>query len=494
MRRLLRAAAALALVPLVVFANPAHAAVTPGPWKTVKVVVPIEPLADSFQMISCTFSAQHAGTHVNVAGNGYCVGTPDVTPGYTQPAEAGSSYAITFKGQDRAQYGGCTASTGGTLGPNDRNGTVRVAGTINASTAQFGASDQCDVTDVCVQLKDDYKCVEFLLPYPDDTPPSSSCPAGTPHAFFEVTQTREGDYIYEETFLNIEITGNTLGSARQWGVAFTGIQASTQTGGPYNTDRIHVRVKDTYKGLGSPPSYPANPGIQVYAFIPEPPDQNRYWNSAPIDYGASSVPTRFPLTANDPYMGVTDSNQCRWYFGQRIIDDPNSDQDTPFGTGLDPDPPPPLAEEPPVLDPPELIEEPEEGYNWLSAIWAVLKVISSSIANLAVAIVSGVRSMLTSLFVPDTDSWGVSELRATMRDKPPFSVGLELKDSAKSAAQAFANSGGCFSEQFMPQAVIDCSSVAGPVSTLYAVVQGGLIGGTLIAAFQMVARVLREGQ
>lgn len=502
MLRLLRLLGALALVPLVVFVNPQHAAaatVTPGPWQQVTITVPLPILGDQYGGNgTCKVKFQHAGTHINVGSGGYCLGQGDVTPGWTQPAEAGSSYGLRFAGVDRVSTQGCITRTDGTLGQHEANGTIRVAGSIPSSTAGFVTGEECDITELCITLADSPEgCLPIDLPYPEEET-AGSCPAGTPYAFFKIESAprSEGSFIIvDKLFVEFSVTGNTLGAGRQWGFFAGGIPGTTSHQGPVEPGKIYI--DEVSRVSGDPVrTVPASAFIQTYAYVPEPIGQNAYWNEAPRDGKAINTPTTFPITSASPYLGVTDGDQCRWYFGPKRFDDPTSSMDEPFGDAQDPNPPAPEIPVEPVIEQPDPIAPPE-GFNWLEAIWVALMSILNALdwADIIQAVTGLADTLLNgleSLFVPSTDEWGVRDIRNQLRDKPPFSIGTEFGEQAQQMGATFKASSGCASIWQSPGINVSCD-LPGSVVSLYNLVSFALYSLTGLGMFRMVHGTFQDG-
>lgn len=420
MFRRLRVLAAFCMVPIVLLANPTHAtAATTGPWTQVDVDFDIF-FSQDYVSRGCTFNIRHATTAVEVGSAGFCTGLPDTSPGGLQPGEAGSSYTITFDGMTDASHQ-CGAAKGGTLGPSTLNGTVRVAGSIPASTSTITGgtiedSKTCNITEVCVRLMDsEFSCVGVDLDSPyDPTPVSQSCPAGIPHATIGWEDIGPGDkgptYRTYAIRLRWTLNGAPLGTTAPWHAAvfWSGSTRSATNIGSQS-------VVDLYTDQRTSNPAPTSPvkGVQLWAEAPPAPGG---WNAVypgNLQRG-SAIGAQYPTSSALTFGGWSQPEQCRFYFGQKIVNSDVTTADDPFGDGVSPYVPP-IEPDPvePGIDDPTPVADPDDDLGWLAMIWSVLKSIWTALSNgftavvnavkgIAAAIADAVTGALKALFIPST--------------------------------------------------------------------------------------------
>lgn len=412
MLRRLRVLAAFFMVPIVILATPQSASAL-GEWHTVEIGVPAsgwtgDSVPSSIDTIDCAFSLQQTGTHSINVGTGFCIGLPDVTWGYTQPGESGSSYEISVTGLTTAGAS-CAGSMTSTLGPHPKNGTIRVAGTISPGEIGVSSSD-CNVTEVCLDLGGlgANLCVTADIPAEVDEPATSGCPVGTPHAFYSVERAPHPSVpgAYEDTvYVNTTIAVSGVSTA-SWGFAARGYGGpGTQAQSLITSNKMPImtqNVTDPGAPLYAVPAQIA--GIEVYANHPA--DD---WNRPPPDGNAmiQPVPGTHPIPPGrrTPYYGWSDSSHCRFYFGPQVLDDgnPATNGDVPFGNGTDPNPPG-SGEDPgpsPVLDEPDVPPAPDEDTGFLGPMWALLDWLKRWLNQLW-AWIQDLGNWLAGLVVPET--------------------------------------------------------------------------------------------
>jgi hypothetical protein len=493
-----RVVLAFMLVPVVLLANPQTASATLGPWSQVSVTVPLPVIGEGYGGNgTCAFNVQHADTSVNVGSGGYCIGLPDVTPGSTQPLEAGSTIGIIASGQFRSG-GECSGDTTVTLGPHDKNGTIRVAGSIPSTTLNLSGTalgEDCDIARICISVGNGGSpaCQNVALPSPDPVePPAGSCIYGTPSVGAPVvkrisTGTTAAHYKLEfpitfaaEQPPGIRWTAQPYYETTQWYVATTGAKTmldrfvgeTTMLGGQEivkNKDLAAPVVGD-FGRAGFQFSAPLGPTVS-----PDGGSWNTLVGSSADNFSQkyarpSSAGSGYniPPGASNYYGGWTDPAVCRFWIGPKVIDIAGYDNDEPssqIGVPVTPPPVEPVIEEPPPIEPPE-------GFDWLQAIWAVLKSILSALGGLAQAIVDGIASALSALadaildgleelFVPDRSlASRMDELDGLLDDRFPFNVAASLGSMGIGAGGAppagagvpvAADGGGCPSWEVIVQ-------------------------------------------
>lgn len=405
MIRRLRVLAAFFMVPLVVFVTPTQAAAaTFSEWQTYRFEVQSAPyLGDSIpstiDTIDCAFSLQHQGGYSLGLSAGYCFGLPDVTPGWTQSGEAGSTYSISVTGVDPS----CSGSMTSTLAPHDKNGTVRVAGTITPGNFSVNAAD-CTITEVCLTLPHlgGESCQETSLAPGSEDPSTTSCANGTPRVETRVNTEPHpsgGGFVISTNQVRVSITNPDPFASWAYHVQFRrtngAIAADTAAYTLTSTDWKNVGTSYTWNQTnGTMPTMDQVYGVEAWSRITV---SGLLWNETgpPTSLGQRFA-TVFPPGRQDNYGGWTDPERCRFWVGPRVFNVEGQTGDDPHANLNDPvvvEPPP----EPPVLEEPEPISEPEDEESWLGAIWAILQTIWKALLSGFSSVVEAVRGVVTAL-------------------------------------------------------------------------------------------------
>jgi hypothetical protein len=407
----------------------------------------------------------------------------------------------------------------------------------------------CNVTQLCY-----FGSVGTAPPFPDWTdsgcvdwpvgPPgsvSASCPQGSPELPVvgpEVKDTTtDPGYRHWDRDVTYQITG-TL--ANNWIVY--AVVAPTQGGGfqghapatfgpTQNAHGTYVDVRNNTFGVvaGATSNYDLT-GVQV--------GQRWYWGDDPgpaggtadvIGAGVFARPTTGTLndwgqipvsdSASGLY-GITDASQCAFYWGAKIAEKPSSTTDNPLGTL---DAAPPASGDPGTVDPPG---DTGCDFSWtdpsswasgaacaltgmLGDIVGVLKSILHALQSLASNIVQPIVDALNhlldglqSLFVPDTDSWGLGDLADEFSSRPPGSIVTAIVAGVQSTADAFNGGTGCgtiadfTNSDTHGSAKLTCSAAKSTpgYAALYNVVKFGLIALTVLGMWYMAAGAFKSGR
>lgn len=490
MLRLLRAVAALALVPLVIFANPlSAAAATSG-----TLVFGLD--APGIGSTTCQIPWARTNTGISVGATSRCDGGADMTPLSCQPFEGEcGSYGLVFKD--------ATGDTCGSvaLDPYDVEGNDwrSTAAGLGAGFAPIQWSS-CTPVSACLSYyfepngTDVVACQSISIdqPEPGWEPPAEmpfgSCEWGTPQAVawehvFTMDTSLVKDRLRLLFYSRYPEPGDGLGL--EWTLISAHGPADASTGNEYtSTDQTDNGnnpqwISDTLwknqpEGVGGShsPSGGQAWGVQV--------------NTRDTDTLGAFSPER---------IGYTNPGKCSFWFGPKIRngDHPEYGDDEPWApltpypdVGTDPvDPVPPTTEVPTA--------PPDFG---LPDLGSFLQGIGDAIMGLVRGLLDGLKR----LFIPNTDEWGVESLQDMLREKPPFSVAAELKDQAWSFVGAYTSSGSCgILADFGPvggeSTALDCARIknAPGLGGLYTLVSVGLVGLTAWSCFIMIQRVFQDG-
>lgn len=396
-RTSLRLLAVLGLVLSVVFFNPlAATAATSG---TMTFNMGTGGLGDTVPInnVTCQIPWSVNSGGMVLGSSSRCDGGPDISPGMCQPYEGScGSYGFVLKD-------GTGGTCGGTaLSPFDIGGGITgVKAGLGGGYVAF--SDSCQPVEACLSYyydppvggtTDFVTCVSVDL---DDagSSPDGSCPHGAPSSTFAtLSQVADGYYI-TKYFQKVRVTGVTpfVGSAGTgWNFTIMLTENATEGVG-YNTqpdpsDDYQKIVRGQNQLNEDPaPNWQQPHGVQVWYSSPD------YPNSG--DQNGSVYSAYKPTTG---FMGQTDPSLCRFWFGPKIYEDPNSQRDEPFG-GIGPS----VEEPPPTVVPPDT-DTPGDDLGLLAAILAMLRAIAGAIGALLNAIGRLVQSILdglVGLFVPD---------------------------------------------------------------------------------------------
>lgn len=418
MFRRLRVLAAFFMVPVVLVGTASSASAVNGPWATASITVYTPLVDDAAPGVNCQFSLQQApdALAIRVGVNGRCIGLPDVSPGFAQDGEAGSTVTTSVTGMTDSGAG-CSASTTTTLAQHAANGTLRVAGTILGHLLNVGVDD-CSLSEVCISLRgSEPECIPFDLAAIDSEPEPSgdACSMGTPSAIVSVEHDGQtpNQINYDRVYLEWHLNGSPPVSTAQWGAHISTIGGTGGTSKVITTNqKILLSEKPRW---GTDPVWSPTPGwgIEVYAYFTGPGGSEVSCNNVPIDSFAGLVPTQPPTAKNQAYFGITDPGHCRFYFGPKVVNFSNTDIDEPAGDGVEPvivTPPPPPTPEPPVETP----DPEDDDTNWLARIWSALisilgavRALVSALVGLAADIVDGIvgalQGLFDDMFVPDDE-------------------------------------------------------------------------------------------
>lgn len=417
MFRKLRVLAAFFMVPVVLLANPQTAAAAGAEWHTLSFNVPAAPIiGDSapgtIDSIDCTFSLANLGGWSLSIGPGYCYGLPDVTPGWTQSGEAGSSYSIAVSGLAASNVA-CSGDMSSTLAPHSKNGTVRVAGTITPGSMSYSPED-CHITEVCLTLVNagGTDCISVDIPpyEEEELPVTGNCVMGTPSVetrWVTVTHPTLGGN-YRQTRWEARFTIHNPDPFSTWG--YRGYYQ--EPNGTVRQGWDNSMITNDWKQIG--------PSVDWITTSGTPPTKDTMWK--PIGFevfarmliGSEVWNETQPVTAlagkyavapyppgRDAFFGGwTDPSHCRFWTGQKVLNVEGLDGDEPH-LPLDQVPAPPA---PPVQDPPPTIEdtqpvidEPTDEESWLGALWALLRSIWGAITSGFNAVVSAIKGLGTTI-------------------------------------------------------------------------------------------------
>lgn len=514
MKRLLRVLAVLFLVPVVVFSNAQTAgAATSGMWTFTLDGGPL------FEDARCQVPWAKTSTGVTIGASSRCDAGSEVSPGFCQPFEGTCGmYAIVLKSSTGVTCG--SAPFEGYDPPGNDLGSV-AGGLGSAFVAVAGTS--CVPATACLSYYfeppgpnlegdnlDSVHCVNAgvdpfgpsdggTLPPPSELP-FGMCEWGTPMgvgtAHLTVATPNVKDMVrllFSTRYPEMYPVGTVGNSAREWEmriahnvegsttpiIRFVQTDDTTNGNGPmWQSDTLWINqpsgVAGSHSGSADGPAW----GIQVTT---------------------RHTATKGQFAGTPGQIGYTNPGKCSFWFGPKIraTDDPNFGMAKPAGplTDISSVTPAPTPTPPTTVTPTNVVPENESGF-W-GAILAVLR----SIWNAIGSIVGGIKNALKALFIPDTDKWGVADLRDTMRDKPPMSAVVELKDQTWDFIGAYTSSGWCSSIaefEVVPGqgSSIDCTAIsqAPGMSFVYSMVAGGLIAITAWVAFGWIQQVFQAGQ
>lgn len=415
----LRVALVLLFVPVVVFSNPLTAnAATTG-------VLKFAMSAGVASTANCQLPwVVNAGGFV-VGASARCDAGPDFSPNSCQPYEGDcGSYGLVMKNY----LGETCGSTSFDPFDVDGNDIKSVASGLGGGYVAVNHAD-CEVTEACLSYVldgpaasdvDTVTCMGIVYDAPDAGPGNGACSAGVPHASWKIVNAGpwsgdpSGQFRNWELVLKVTRTGAPL-STVAWG--------ATMLGGGGFTKELDVTTQSEHVILTQ--ISPSNPGwvmtgLELYAAVPGG------WNLAPPDPRAAFINQTRPTSEGANYAGWTQPAQCRFWFGQQVVTDPTTDEDTPFGDGAVPYVEPP-DDTPTVVDGPE-DETPDDEFSIWGAILAVLRAIASAISGLLTAItgLAGqianlLKNALKDLFIPETPfSDRVETLQMRYDNRFPF--------------------------------------------------------------------------
>lgn len=516
LRRFVRGFAALALVPVVIFSNSvtAHAA-TSG-------TLSFSLNGDYNANASCQVSWARTSTGVSVGASSLCQGEADTTPYTGQPFEdVSGSYGFVLKSSSGATCGSAA------LPARDipENGLSSVAAGLGAAFAPVTWTS-CVPVQACLSYyyNDNGRTVDVVdcVAFPVDPPasgweppaemPYGSCFWGTPQAVASAHVT---------TYGNNQLVKD--------GLRLLFYNRYPEPGDPASGLEWDFNVMHgTAPAPLTPPAEPSTNWMMMNATNSSDPNENAQWVSttlwknAPTYLGGSHEPgPTGPIygvqvttqhsatkTANGgTKIGYTNPGKCSFWFGPKIraTDSaiygesdpwaPMTDMNAPTPTPT-PDPTPPTVTPTPT-------DAPSTEVGFWGAILGVLRSIWNAITSVVGAIkdlVVGIADKLKDLFIPDSDNWGVSGIRNGLRDKPPFSVAVELKDQLWAFSGAYTGSGECgvladFGSLAGQPLKLDCAQIKNSpgLGAVYGLVSAGFLGLTAWVGFGMIQRLLQEG-
>jgi hypothetical protein len=420
-RTRLRVGLAAALAVLCVVITPAASQAAVGPWVSVTIGLP--PPA-SLSGGNCWVSFQShldSGSGALMTGpGGRCYGGPDITPGSDQHGEQGEYIEVHVSGAWHDSAGDCEGHAGFVLGDHPDNGTVRVAGSIPEGVViPLNGADVrdvgCDIAEVCFEyfhnsvLDDsDTVCVSKSIPAPAETETTGECQEGEPVKVSIVQKAYpSGTSVYDSLEVSLDVAGG--GPLTGWNfTAFergqdSGVAHNQNPGGDIPKGKV---IRWVRREATDPVPDWSNvlAGVEVYHFDGASPADD--WN-ANQDPESNRLAASVPLDASYWFGGITDPGHCRWWFGEKVVNFPNTTQDEPFAAANSQ-----VIPGPEVGDPPEA---PDES-NWtpwggilsvLNSIWNAIKDLASSVAGIVGQVVSAIGGIvddlldgLVDLFVP----------------------------------------------------------------------------------------------
>lgn len=238
----------------------------------------------------------------------------------------------------------------------------------------------------------------------------------------------------------------------------------------------------------------------------------------------------FPTQNVAGVFGVTDPSLCRFYWGAKIIDLPNTTTDNPMGQlGQDGQTTTPV-EPPPLVDP----TAPEEdtgcaGFSfsdpttWAGAgICVLVKLLGqlvtvvrgilgmlgdvidaigsivAAIADLVADLVAGFASLLKELFIPDPTAWDIGPTLASFQSRPPGSVVVGLGQLVTGTVSSFTGSSSDCTiwPGVSGKGQLTCADVrdAPGINALYFVMQLGIVTLAVFAGFKLISAQVGSDQ
>ena len=502
--RLLLVVVALAMVPVIILASPKVAGAAVNTWHEAQISmdhwVP-GASAECSAQVGYDVSSGIGGQRVSIR-NGVCYMGRDTAPGM--------SVRMDFIGINE-QEAACDASAYMTTQTTDETSHT-FEGTAGSGIGLF---DGCQVTEVCWTLSpvDDWgwdigwedECSLLSMGVPGAST-EGQCPEFDVDGLNAKIQRSAG---YATRFDVIVTAGiGWKGTHTQIMVALIyrrngGALTSGWPGGSngfaqsiYRPGNEAARYQIRESSYGAMTEYQIV-GVQLRSNPDLPPDQ--FSHALPQDVAGGD-------------LGLTVPANCRFYFGAKIAETPDS-LDEPAGpidggVGSGGEPPPPA--DPPAPPSSGCTFSISDPASWLEGgmcavvgllrdIFTALGELARGIAGLAGAIIGGILDGIEALFVPDPSSWGWAGLVNQMQNRAPASVLIQIGDGIGGVADGYSSSGSCgslanFSSDDIA-ANVTCASASGPVfSILRALVSAGLFALTGLALFKRFSGLLQDGQ
>jgi len=425
-RRLTRVVLALLMVPVVLLASSqtAHAA---NAWHqiTMQPVLPGYPDA-----MKCTANVKYADDAQSLyfGAGSVCQGIPDFSPGYLQSGEPGSTFKIDVRG-DAGGGSPCIGTESGTFGAHPNDSTMNVVSTFGGFHVETGPHPLgCEVLEVCITLDGTVyggdggdqpslpACAHVDLGEPEIT--QGQCIHGDVHGIELIPnqQQRVGSTTVTDYWWSVRVYLNNNqgadGSWDKWRVSkSTSFSTdSTLTGVSTGTRTLTFELAKTGTATASndaaaklAASKPTS--LQIYAL-----DQIRNTGTN-YDTSANVIASVYPpANPEGAYRGLTQPPLCRFYYGTKLVDFPNTSADDPGTIDVLPPEDEPTAE-PTVVTTNVTPDDTGTDNSLLSllagllrlilaaikAIVGAVKALGTAIAGIADAILDGIKDF----FVPD---------------------------------------------------------------------------------------------